>query len=858
MKRMLCLFLSLILAVGICFSAPVTITASAGFTLESGYENTVGAVYNDSESRLKFRILDLENKYVEVCGYNTAPTNLGIPATVTINETTYSVTTIGMGAFDNCNKLTTITIPQSVTSIGSRAFVNCESLTSVVIPDSVVSLGEMAFYTCGGLETVTLSNNITVIPDDAFAYCHSLKTLPITENITSIGECAFYDSGEHSKVSLSGVTIGSEAFWDCGITELTLENCKLNDVNIFINNDIEELVLSNTDIPDRMFDGHAYIKTLVAEDSALGSSSFANCSELKSVTVSGGEINNDAFRNCSLLETGTIDNIDFVGEYAFNNCINLKTIEVNATEISEYAFSMCTSLENVKLSDGVEVIGDAVFEGCASLAELELPETVTKIGERVFNGCNLLTELVIPESVTDVSAEAFAGCFNLKYVFFVGDEEDIGNKYIANAKIHYGSSTHTFNENYTVDIDPTCTEKGSESQHCKYCEVTQNERPVKENGHIEIKGGTEAVHTKCDICEEILSTEHEFTSKITTAPTCTKEGVKTFTCECGYTYTAVVPATGHKEVVIPAVAPTYITVGKTEGKKCSVCGTVTVAQKDVAKLTLATPVVTVKNSATGVKVTWKAVDGAENYKVYRKTYSTKTKKYGSWKTCGTVTTTSYVDTKAKSGTKYIYTVKALNSDAKSAYKSSSSILFLSQPTVKIANASTGVKVSWNKTTGATGYKIYRAEYVNGKWTGWKSVKTIDKGSTVSWTDKSAKCGVKYKYTVKAVNGKTASNYKSSSSLLYLAQPTVTVKAVSNGVKVDWTQSTGATSYKIYRSEYNTKTKKWSSWKGLKTAKSTSKSYTDKSAKKGVKYRYTVKAVNGKTASTYKASSSVKR
>ena len=78
------------------------------------------------------------------------------------------------------------------------------------------------------------------------------------------------------------------------------------------------------------------------------------------------------------------------------------------------------------------------------------------------------------------------------------------------------------------------------------------------------------------------------------------------------------------------------------------------------------------------------------------------------------------------------------------------------------------------------------------------------------------------------------------------------------MKVAWTQSTGATEYTIYRSEYNAKTKKWSSWKSIKTAKSTSKSYTDKTAKKGVKYRYAVKAVNGKVSSTYKASGSVKR
>ncbi len=273
---------------------------------------------------------------------------------------------------------------------------------------------------------------------------------------------------------------------------------------------------------------------------------------------------------------------------------------------------------------------------------------------------------------------------------------------------------------------------------------------------------------------------------------------------------------------------------------------------------LATPEVTVKNIGTGVKVTWNKIANAEKYIVYSSTYSTKNKKWNGWTNRGTVTSTNWTDTAVKSGTKYKYTVKAVNGSVKSDVEASSSILFLAQPTVKIANASTGVKVTWNKITGATSYKVYRSEYKNGKWSSWKAMKTIDNGSTISWTDKSAKSGVKYKYTVKAVNGKTASTYKSSSSLLFLAQPKVAVKALSNGIKVAWVQSTGATSYKIYRSEYNTKTKKWSSWKGIKTAKSTSKSYTDKTAKKGVKYRYTVKAVNGKTASTYKASSSVKR
>ena len=48
-----------------------------------------------------------------------------IPETVTYNGTTYSVTSIGYAAFEDCTSLTSITIPNSVTSIGNYAFQDC-------------------------------------------------------------------------------------------------------------------------------------------------------------------------------------------------------------------------------------------------------------------------------------------------------------------------------------------------------------------------------------------------------------------------------------------------------------------------------------------------------------------------------------------------------------------------------------------------------------------------------------------------------------------------------------------------------------------------------------------------------------
>ena len=65
---------------------------------------------------------------------------------------------------------------------------------------------------------------------------------------------------------------------------------------------------------------------------------------------------------------------------------------------------------------------------------------------------------------------------------------------------------------------------------------------------------------------------------------CTDVGINERYCTCGEKQTQTIEAIGHTEVVEPAVAATCTTDGKTEGKRCSVCSTVLVAQESVAKL----------------------------------------------------------------------------------------------------------------------------------------------------------------------------------------------------------------------------------------------------------------------------------
>lgn len=249
----------------------------------------------------------------------------------------------------------------------------------------------------------------------------------------------------------------------------------------------------------------------------------------------------------------------------------------------------------------------------------------------------------------------------------------------------------------------------------------------------------------------------------------------------------------------------------------------------------------------GVNVTWNAVSGADSYTIYRKAAGAK-----SWSTLGTSKTTSYLDKTAKTGTKYTYTVRAKNIVGLGSYdKTGVSTTYIAAPTVKIANATNGIKVSWNKISGATGYKIYRAEYVNGKWTGWKSMGNTN-AKTSAWTDKSVKSGVAYKYTVRTISNKLASGYKASSAIRFLSVPTVKIQNASTGVKVTWNKISGAKNYTIYRSEYNASTKKWSSWKNLGTIGAVT-SHIDTTASSGVYYKYTVRAVNGGSKGAYKES-----
>ena len=144
----------------------------------------------------------------------------------------------------------------------------------------------------------------------------------------------------------------------------------------------------------------------------------------------------------------------------------------------------------------------------------------------------------------------------------------------------------------------TCTEAGYEAYvTCTRCDYTTY-KDIAAHGH-EWDGGKVTTPATCTTdgvktytckhdgshmkIETIKSEGHKY-AHVVTDPTCVAEGYTTHTCSvCGDTYTSdKVPATGHTEEVVSGKAPTCTATGLTEGKKCSVCGKVLVAQETIS------------------------------------------------------------------------------------------------------------------------------------------------------------------------------------------------------------------------------------------------------------------------------------
>ncbi len=260
-------------------------------------------------------------------------------------------------------------------------------------------------------------------------------------------------------------------------------------------------------------------------------------------------------------------------------------------------------------------------------------------------------------------------------------------------------------------------------------------------------------------------------------------------------------------------------------------------KKGVSVYHITAPTVTISNTKSGVKISWKKNNKATSYKIYKKLEGAS-----SW--TGLKTTKndvfSYTDTTAKNNEKAYYCVKAVINKNVSGCDTKKINIFLSEPKItSVKNVADGIRVYWNKISGAKNYKIYR-RLSGEKWVALKDVSA----NTTAFTDKTAKSGTNYIYTVKAVNGKFKSSHSKGLAAYCVNTPTLkSAKTSGKALSVSWSKVKHADYYVVYRKTADT------SWARIyKTKDNKTLSYKDTNVASGNNYIYTVKAFYKNTSS----------
>ena len=142
-----------------------------------------------TKGNLKYTV-NADGKSVTVSGTSGKPTQLTIESSISDKDTNYTVTKIATWAFNACNTLTEVTLPNTVDEIGYQAFFKCSNLTKVIIPEGVTKIGQAAFYGCSQLTSITIPSTITNM-DTAFSGNTALSHVTLTNGISKISSNAF-------------------------------------------------------------------------------------------------------------------------------------------------------------------------------------------------------------------------------------------------------------------------------------------------------------------------------------------------------------------------------------------------------------------------------------------------------------------------------------------------------------------------------------------------------------------------------------------------------------------------------------------------------------------------------------------
>ena len=367
----------------------------------------------------------------------------------------------------------------------------------------------------GELKKVVIQDGVTNVSNYALFFLPAATQITLPESVTSIGRYGIALCSKLTGMSIpKGVTeIGDFGLAGDGLTAITL--------------------------PDGL--------------QTLGRGAFDACASLSGMTLPAA--------------------ITAVPDKCFNDCTKLLTVDYKGevTAIGERAFEGCKSLTKAPIPAAVTALGNSAFTGCTALTDVTLPGGVTAVPDGCFQDCTALADMKLPATVTSVDHNAFTGCKALKDVRCYGAPPTVQPGGAAEHSFEPGIVTIHYNPDpvygWTLDTDGTwqgykVSSKGA-CLHTGYG-TTKNTVPAT-------CGADGRIDTVCANCGDVIATKvipatgaHTWDNgTVTTEPTETTPGVRTFTCAvCSQTKTEVIPATGtHTFVFTKNVAPSCTEAG---------------------------------------------------------------------------------------------------------------------------------------------------------------------------------------------------------------------------------------------------------------------------------------------------------
>lgn len=832
-------FLSLILSVVMV----LTTFSVVGFAIEEPFAS--GVVGNAEDGSFYWELSE-DGGTLTVTGRGEMPEFEETPQWLSYNFTNLvideGILSISTAAFSNAANLESVELPSTVESIAQRAFYGCTNLKDIQFPEGVAFVGAMAFYGCTALKEIRIPETVKEIENYGFGYYCNEELDDEFAKIDSVTLFAKADTAaqryaEENDIPFINLSDYTE-FFEYEIREdsenetrsialVSYKNCPYSE-EIIIPEEIEGIKV--TDLGDFLFDGSnvksVYIPASVTN---ISSTAFENSCDLTEIICEeGGKYSSldgvlygDDFTALMKVPEGKAEITQFpedlntVCSFAFKNTV-IKNIELPKSVIilQENAFAF-SSLQAVVLPEGLSEIPKMCFFGSVNITNIVIPETVKSIGANAFGNCIALEDVYLPYGIECIEGAAFH-CTDLENVVVPDSVKSIGDYAFG----YYSEDDIEFVKDETFEVmgrSGTAAEEYAVTNGLSFTDVAPKQPTIWYANTDKISANL--FWDSIDGVEyyEIYRKTHNSDFEKIAEVGCDEDTVfSDTTVENKTTYT-------------------YCIVCVKGNLKSSSEKTV-----DIEFIKISTPtLVSAKMTEKGIKVNWKTVSDADGYILYRKTDSSQWSEIGVFK--GSVT--AFEDTTCKSGQTYYYTVKAYSGAVESGCDYDGvSAMYLSIPKLKKAeNTSSGIKITWEKVTGANGYIIGRKSGSGG----WKQIAQTKDVS--SYTDKTAKSGTTYTYTVVPVCDSVKGFYNEK-GITYRRISHVTIKSTSStadGVKITWEPVSNCTGYTVYRKTEKGTYKKVTTVKGAKSS-----TYTDKKVTSGVKYYYKVVAYSGSYVSSY--------